>query len=1102
MATRPEPENEQELRLALAMRGGASMAVWIGGAVAEVERLRRALDDPAQPNPWGALARLAGYDSVSGDVLAGTSAGGLNAVLFSASIVHGMPFESMRTTWVRLADLEAMSRPVPKLWSPRPPSLLEGDDYFRSEIERTLVEHTPPEGAPGTGEPGDRAELLLTGTLLDPVREEHFDGRSHPVNQRRRTAQFRFHHEGRPGDPLSDFGSGKDFADTALRLAQAARTTSSYPLAFEPARVHSSPGAVPAGEPDMFGLFSEVAANPGAGPFRVVDGGVLDNIPVEGAISAASAASADRPTDRWLLYLNPDPSDEHAARAPGPLALPVASAALRAKMGQETLLADVRALDEHNDAVDRARLRREALYAQLRSAPQDQWRATLARQTAAIVGGHAVVRAELDAQAAHRLLTDPPEFGRAHLLPPVVGDPLAGWSAQVRTVLADRLAARVGDRAGQDPQRVFDDVRGLLSGVQECLGWAQDVERWADSGQLDEIGACKAALYRLQVFGEVLEAHADRYWINGARLEPIVDTAELDGWVDRVLHRRDRLQHELPAPVRPLLGAALDGAESGNRFQRALAEFATELLSIMDSSGADAAPDDEGNLDAVAEARGVLHRLAARLASAAPPRTHHERPDQIGYALLERTAEHAEVLRELVVLTAPLDVGRAPGSAINFLRVASDQQSPLPFRALRPDGGPLRVEDKVRGSDLGHFGAFLSAKWRANDWMWGRLDAATRLVDLLLDPHRLPRYRSGPDEVADGLAEIVRTPAAGELDGLDAEGTERWRRFLTELWDGRAEAVRGELESLFERPDGEHPLARTRELLTERLHWTIAAKEVPFVASVRSGADPQHRSDPPATAPDRLAGAVRRYSVGRQRVAGLGEGRTSGTALRLGLIAHRAVRPAGGGILGWLARWGMTALKPLLMTAAYAVAAPLRGGLLAFLGTTAVVLTRGGQQPGGHQPRSHQFWDFSGAHPGSGTAVLAVLAAVCAFWCGWQLAGRISRGAFRWLVALVVALALIAAAGWLWTTGFHLGAWGLGLVAAVLTALACASYRPLGVLAAVAVTALAFLVAVVLAGALPLGGAWVAVFAVLAGYLHMLLLGVAEVLKPRPRPGR
>ena len=276
-------ENRQELRLALALRGGASMAVWIGGATAEINHLRGALtpDETSQQSatgehPWATLAKLAGYDSVSVDVLAGASAGGVNAALLSASIVYGMPFERMRELWIRLADLEAMARPVPKFWQRRPESLLEGDDYFAARLAQSITDLVPPEDS--AKDLGDRADLLLTATLLDPVLERRFDGRSESIVEPRRRAWFRFRHQGRPGDPLSDFAAGNGFADFVRRLAHAGRTTSSYPAAFEPARVFSAPGEPPPGVPNMFGLFSDVSAPPQQRLFRVIDGGVLDNI--------------------------------------------------------------------------------------------------------------------------------------------------------------------------------------------------------------------------------------------------------------------------------------------------------------------------------------------------------------------------------------------------------------------------------------------------------------------------------------------------------------------------------------------------------------------------------------------------------------------------------------------------------------------------------------------------------------------------------------------------------------------------------------------------------------------------------------------------------
>ena len=40
---------------------------------------------------------------------------------------------------------------------------------------------------------------------------------------------------------------------------------------------------------------------------------------------------------------------------------------------------------------------------------------------------------------------------------------------------------------------------------------------------------------------------------------------------------------------------------------------------------------------------------------------------------------------------------------------------------------------KLVGAEKGHFGAFLSRKGREQDYLWGRLDGAERLLGILLD---------------------------------------------------------------------------------------------------------------------------------------------------------------------------------------------------------------------------------------------------------------------------------------------------------------------------------------------------------------------------------
>ena len=50
----------------------------------------------------------------------------------------------------------------------------------------------------------------------------------------------------------------------------------------------------------------------------------------------------------------------------------------------------------------------------------------------------------------------------------------------------------------------------------------------------------------------------------------------------------------------------------------------------------------------------------------------------------------------------------------------------------------------LKGIDFYHFAAFFSRRYRENDYLWGRLHAAERLIDILIDTAR-------DDGAADGL---------------------------------------------------------------------------------------------------------------------------------------------------------------------------------------------------------------------------------------------------------------------------------------------------------------------------------------------------------------
>lgn len=139
MSPEESSSRSAELRLALAMRGGVSLAVWMGGSCCEVAALRK------KDGVYGELLKRCGYQDVTVDVLAGTSAGGLNGVLLASHLLYGMPFGAgVRNVWLELGDLESLLRRAPYRGR-APDSLLRGDEAFYARLREALNTLIPAE---------------------------------------------------------------------------------------------------------------------------------------------------------------------------------------------------------------------------------------------------------------------------------------------------------------------------------------------------------------------------------------------------------------------------------------------------------------------------------------------------------------------------------------------------------------------------------------------------------------------------------------------------------------------------------------------------------------------------------------------------------------------------------------------------------------------------------------------------------------------------------------------------------------------------------------------------------------------------------------------
>lgn len=56
---------------------------------------------------------------------------------------------------------------------------------------------------------------------------------------------------------------------------------------------------------------------------------------------------------------------------------------------------------------------------------------------------------------------------------------------------------------------------------------------------------------------------------------------------------------------------------------------------------------------------------------------------------------------------------------------------------ISPDDAPslqeVGVTTTLKGAALGHFAGFFNRRYRENDYLWGRLHAAERLIDIVVD---------------------------------------------------------------------------------------------------------------------------------------------------------------------------------------------------------------------------------------------------------------------------------------------------------------------------------------------------------------------------------
>jgi patatin-related protein len=723
----------KELRLALVCYGGVSLAVYMHGVTKEIQKLVTAsvpLEHPPAPVETTsiegvyaeALRRKRELEDdvatrVVVDVVAGTSAGGINGVFLSKALAHNLSQDSLRSMWLEDGDIKKLLLPhgvpfVPLklgVWAARslgrrivrkpaaPP--LDGDLMFtwiREALDRMdeSVSARPPD-SPDSLMPSDHAlELFVTTT----------DFRGYPrhvpaYSPTQVTDQWHRHAmEFRTGPGRDQFDAGHNVA-----LAFAARATSCFPGAFPPIDVdniaHNIPGwgdAEPL-EREFFGIYQANEVPIASRYF--VDGGVLDNFPFDRAIEAILLKPAATEVDRRLLYIEPDPGGPIPdGDGPAPGFVQTIWGGLSTIPRHEPILnslLDVRDFNERvrqvNDVVDMAHDTIDGLLPPIDSGNYTDLNKAVNEQAAAGAGLGYLAYGRLKLEKVVERLAElsagicgfPPQSNQALF----VADALHRWAERVGILNQDRRPST----AQTGFLRTFDlgygerRIRFVISGINALYGEIRDGASFQHPTRAD-LDRAKDALY----------AMIREQWAAVAELSASEPAGKAGEAVRAIVTAFD------PAAVRSATQSEDPGAS---------------LEAFLDTAGP--------SLD---DARAAI---AAYL---------HERLSDFGLRLWATFDDVTKgwderVKRRLLVrylgfpywdvLTYPI---RSFSRVGELSPIAVIRLSPNDVSALEPHGSKA----KLKGVAKAHFGAFFGRPLRENDYLWGRLDAAERLLWMLL----------------------------------------------------------------------------------------------------------------------------------------------------------------------------------------------------------------------------------------------------------------------------------------------------------------------------------------------------------------------------------
>ena len=718
---------QKELRIALICYGGISLAVYMHGVTKEVWKLSRAsraflANEPQDTGTEGVYLRLLQHIQKSHglrlrvltDIVAGASAGGINGVFLAQAIHSGQSLEPLTRLWLERADIDVLLDPDARPWSRfakfwaapivsyvlrRPGNVVSASvaPETRSEVRTKLSRFIrsrwfePPFSGMGfsrlLAEAADAMAASDPGPPLLPpnhpldlfVTATDFQGHlgtvrinSPPLVQE---SEHRLSIGFRAPTPA---GSGGNLAPV-LELVFAARATASFPGAFPALQFREMDALArergedwPTRQAFAERIMPEHALRGEFENVALIDGSVLVNAPFAEAMHALRDKPAQREVDRRFVYIDPRPDQVGGMRRNDPRPpgfFSVIFGSLSSIPREQPVRDNLDMLARQSLETARLRMIIEALRPEIEQAVEKLF--------------------------GHTLFLDRPSLKR-----------LIAWRAKAHQAAIDRAGFAYHGYA-----------QVKLAGVIEALA------------QLIHCAAPDLKLVTPQSIAHFLSAHLAAHGLDrltdlrGGASQPAIDFFAAHDLQFRI--RRLRL-------LARRLSEDWDNTEgvTDAALERARVAVYGALALYFEREASASLGDNFAQL-----AVRLFEDPAAVLASIAERRQLQHTDLLVDAMLASALAEMPLALRRRILLaylgflfydTVTLPLLRGEGQS-EFDPVKVDRISPDDAPSIRA-GGALAC---LRGVEFYNFGAFFSRAYRENDYLWGRLHGAERMIDLV-----------------------------------------------------------------------------------------------------------------------------------------------------------------------------------------------------------------------------------------------------------------------------------------------------------------------------------------------------------------------------------